>query len=249
VLLFFCSGAFAQTPVPHANAHAHNDYEHKRPLFEALENGFGSVEADVHIVNGKLLVAHNSATLNSPSLEDLYFAPLDSIVRNNGSVYAGSKVSFYLMIDIKTQGEAPYKALKELLSHYPRLNCSRTCAVKIFLSGERPMPTMLKEGYVGFGIDGRPDDLGKGYSNDLMPVISDTYRNWSTWNGRAKATDLDLQRIKELALRVHAEGKKFRLWATPDNELAWEALLNVGVDLINTDHLSELNTFLRGKGL
>jgi hypothetical protein len=44
--------------VPLANAHAHNDYEHKRPLFDALDNGFTSVEADVFLVDGKLLVGH-----------------------------------------------------------------------------------------------------------------------------------------------------------------------------------------------
>ena len=236
---------------PHANAHAHNDYEHQRPLLEALENGFASVEADVHLQNGKLLVAHNSATAHSPTLEKLYFIPLDSIIKsNNGFVYAERKVPFYLMIDIKTESETTYKALKALLSHYPRLNCStNSCALKIFLSGERPITTIQKEGYAGFGIDGCPDDVGRGFSVDLMPVISDTYKSWSDWNGLSTPTEKDLARIKALAQRTHTEGKKLRLWAIPDNESVWEALLNVGVDLINTDHLKELNSFLKKKGL
>ena len=41
------------------NAHAHNDYEHTHPLADALEQGFCSIEADIHLVNGKLLVAHD----------------------------------------------------------------------------------------------------------------------------------------------------------------------------------------------
>src|SRR6478672_5812077 len=36
--------------VPLANAHAHNDYEHARPLYDALDQGFTSVEADVYTV-------------------------------------------------------------------------------------------------------------------------------------------------------------------------------------------------------
>ena len=44
---------------PLAQAHAHNDYEHDRPLFDALEHGFTSVEADVWLVDGELLVAHD----------------------------------------------------------------------------------------------------------------------------------------------------------------------------------------------
>jgi hypothetical protein len=33
-------------------AHAHNDYEHERPLFDALDHNFKSVEADIWLVNG-----------------------------------------------------------------------------------------------------------------------------------------------------------------------------------------------------
>jgi hypothetical protein len=39
-------------PVPLTRAHAHNDYLHARPLFDALDHGFCSVEADVWGVNG-----------------------------------------------------------------------------------------------------------------------------------------------------------------------------------------------------
>jgi len=45
------SGA-ALRPLP--QAHSHNDYEQKRPLLEALDHGFCSVEADVFLVEGSL---------------------------------------------------------------------------------------------------------------------------------------------------------------------------------------------------
>ncbi len=82
-----------------------------------------------------------------------------------------------------------------------------------------------------------------------MPIVSDAYQNWSTWKGDSKLSEKDFQRVKALAQRVHAEGKRLRLYAIPDNEVAWEALLNAGVDLINTDHLQQLNAFLKRKGL
>jgi hypothetical protein len=83
----------------------------------------------------------------------------------------------------------------------------------------------------------------------MMPVISDTYKKWSDWNGQSAAKENDLMKIKQLAEKVHAEGKKLRLWAIPDNELAWDALLRAGVDVINTDHLQELDTFLSKRGM
>src|SRR4051812_44226103 len=48
-------------PTPLKNAHAHNDYLHPRPLFDALDQGFTSVEVDVFLVNGQLLVGHTAA--------------------------------------------------------------------------------------------------------------------------------------------------------------------------------------------
>ena len=45
------------TPLP--QGHSHNDYYNKRPLLDALTNGFCSVEADVFLKNEKLLVGHS----------------------------------------------------------------------------------------------------------------------------------------------------------------------------------------------
>lgn len=57
-------------------AHAHNDYEHPRPLFDALDHRFGSVEADIYLVGDQLLVAHDPVELDpTRTLESLYLAP------------------------------------------------------------------------------------------------------------------------------------------------------------------------------
>jgi hypothetical protein len=237
-------GAFSQGYV-HFNAHAHNDYEHARPLFDALENGFNSVEADVHLFKNQLLVGHDGVGEGSPSLEKLYLAPLDRLLRQNGKIFPSSTRPFYLMIDIKTDGEKAYRALQVLLRRYPSLWCNENlCPVKIFLSGNRPIDIILKEDYAGLALDGRPDDIGESFQSQVMPVISDTYSNWCSWPATSPAKAEDLSRIRDLAAQVHAEGKLFRLWGTPDNEFAWQALLDAGVDLINTDKLKELNTFL-----
>jgi hypothetical protein len=250
LLIISSSASFSQKNFPHQNAHAHNDYEHERPLKDALSFQFISVEADIHLVRGQLLVAHSLVSKRAPSLEQLYFNPLDSILKkNNGNIYPGFNGPFFLMIDIKTEGSPTYAALHELLMRHPALICkTNSCPVKIFLSGNRPVELMIKEGYRGIALDGRPEDLGKGYSKELVPVISDNYNKWSRWNGKAQPENDDLLRIKKLASEVHAEGKKLRLWAIPDNEIAWQALLDAGVDLINTDHLKELDEFLSGEG-
>ncbi|HEY2894618.1 MAG TPA: hypothetical protein VGJ16_10410, partial [Pirellulales bacterium] len=76
-------------PLP--QAHAHNDYLHEHPLADALAHGFASVEADIFLVDGKLLVAHEKRDIKPDrTLESLYLDPLKQRVRENGgSVYPG----------------------------------------------------------------------------------------------------------------------------------------------------------------
>lgn len=49
---------------PIRRTHAHNDYEHKHPLFDALDQGFCSVEADIWINKDGVLVATRRSTSN-----------------------------------------------------------------------------------------------------------------------------------------------------------------------------------------
>src|SRR5438105_4725697 len=87
LVLTLATTALSMTPL--LRAHAHNDYLHPRPLLDALDNGFTSIEADVHLVNGQLLVAHDlDQTSPDRTLRRLYLDPLrDRIRSNHGSVY------------------------------------------------------------------------------------------------------------------------------------------------------------------
>ena len=88
--------------------HAHNDYENENPLFDAIENGFISVEADVHLIDDNLYVSHdNPKELDSAlTLESLYLAPLkEHILKNNGFVYPNNSANIYLMIDFKSSAK------------------------------------------------------------------------------------------------------------------------------------------------
>lgn len=91
------------TPLP--NAHAHNDYYHKRPLLDALDHGFCSVEADVFLVDGELLVGHDRRELTAErSLRKLYLDPLRRRVKENGGRVYREPGEFTLLVDFKTNG-------------------------------------------------------------------------------------------------------------------------------------------------
>jgi glycerophosphoryl diester phosphodiesterase len=252
LLLFsFVLAGFVGAGQPHINAHAHNDYEHDRPLFEAIENGFVSIEVDVHLINGRILVAHDHPTSSSKMLEDLYLRPLDSISRKNGGkIYPQKDIVVMLMIDVKTDGEETFRVLHQLLSKYRDiLSRGGHKSLRVFISGNRAIEQIRNDAQSLFSIDGRPEDLGKGFTEQEMPVISENYRKIISWNGKGSPSKEDLNKLTLLASKVHAENKKLRLWGIPDHENGWSVLLEAGVDLVSTDKLKELNVFLTTKKL
>ena len=118
--LILAFNSFAQetvTALP--NAHAHNDYEHEHPLFDALRHGFTSIEADVHLIGGKIYVAHDTPEDldKTPTLQALYLDPLRQWIRQHeGRVYPNYEAPILLMIDIKTK--APQSGSREIYANW-----------------------------------------------------------------------------------------------------------------------------------
>ncbi|MDF9798084.1 hypothetical protein OKW21_003347 [Catalinimonas alkaloidigena] len=238
-------------PLPHA--HAHNDYNHERPLLDALAHGFTSVEADVLLIDGELYVGHDMPEGKHalPTFKALYLDPLQRIVHNHrGKVYPDYEGDFYLMIDIKTEAEPTYAVLREQLAAYTSmLTYSENGevhkgAVTIFLSGNRPITSVEKQSKSLVAIDGRPEDLGKDYPSSLMPFVSQHFRAVVDWDGEGAIPKQEMEKLSALTAKVHAEDKKVRLWASPENENTWKILMQAEADLINTDKLSKLQDFL-----
>src|SRR5690606_22966752 len=90
-----------------AQAHSHNDYEQKRPFWEAYEQQFGSIEADLFLVNDSLYAAHNRQDIKADrTFRRLYLLPiLKQAQKYEGSVYAQKDLQLQLLIDLKTSSE------------------------------------------------------------------------------------------------------------------------------------------------
>ena len=253
VILLFCSiGVFGDTigqALP--RAHAHNDYEHTRPLLDALSHGFTSVEADVHLVEGKLLVAHDKEDVDpAKTLAVLYLDPLKKFAKGKKSIFpTGQTVS--LLIDFKTEAQPTYEALRSLLGDYSEMLTSfesggiRTNAVTVIISGNRPREILLAEKKRWAAFDGRLADLGKNLPLSFMPLVSDNWNSHFTWKGEGPIPPAQREKLRSIVAEAHSENRQLRFWATPDNAAAWTELRAAGVDLINTDNLSGLAAFLR----
>ncbi|WP_262273614.1 phosphatidylinositol-specific phospholipase C/glycerophosphodiester phosphodiesterase family protein [Microvirga yunnanensis] len=241
---------------PLAQAHAHNDYEHQRPLLDALDYGFTGVEADIWLVDGKLLVAHDEAQIKPErTLEALYLDPLKKrIAENGGRVYPGSE-RFTLLIDVKTEGEPTYKALAEVLAKYAgiltvvRDGKVQAGAVTAVVSGNRPKDYMLSEKVRYAGYDGRMPDLTSDMPASFMPLLSDNWTKVFTWKGEGEMPSAEKAKLQDIVKTAHGKGWTIRFWSTPDQpgpqrDAIWKELKAAGVDKINTDDLAGLQTFL-----
>lgn len=242
---------------PHDAAHAHNDYEHDRPLHDALSHGFTSVEADVWLVDGELLVAHDLVDVDpARTLESLYLDPLRDLARGRGrSVYPGWDGSLQLLIDIKSDGESTYAEIHEALAEHEAIMTRSVHGrvqdgpVTAVISGNRPLETMRAQPVRYAFYDGRSGDLGSGLPASLMPLVSDNWTKLFTWQGEGEMPAAERERLHAFVDQAHAAGQRVRFWATPDQpgaarEAIWTELVDAGVDHINTDDLASLATYL-----
>ncbi|MEV6618563.1 phosphatidylinositol-specific phospholipase C/glycerophosphodiester phosphodiesterase family protein [Streptomyces sp. NPDC051051] len=248
-------------PRPLWHAHAHNDYEHPRPLLDALDHRFGSVEADIFLVDGQLLVAHDPVDLDpARTLESLYLAPLAARVEaNHGSVHRGSRTPLQLLVDIKTEGASTYLELDRRLHRYRHLFTTydhgrvRRGPVTAVISGDRAARVPMAAQTVRRAFyDGRLADLG-GTDASFASLISDNWTLHFTWLGVGAFPDAERRKLRALVRAAHDRGQKVRFWATPDlagpaREALWGELLDAGVDYLNTDDLAGLEAFLDARG-
>ncbi|MHA3836241.1 phosphatidylinositol-specific phospholipase C/glycerophosphodiester phosphodiesterase family protein [Terrabacter sp. AAH1] len=241
------------TAQPLERAHAHNDYEHARPLADALDHGFTSVEADVWLVDGELYLGHDGPDLTR-TLRSHYLDPLAKRFRaNGGSIYPGWNGKLRLLIDVKSDGSATWPVIERQLSAYPELVTAfrqgrvQHRAVTAVVSGNRDLPAMQAATTRRSFYDGRLSDLGKGISPTLMPLVSN---NWSAvgYTG-GPFTEAHRALLRAYVTRAHAQGYEIRFWATPDTpgatrDTVWAEELAADVDAYNTDDLAGLRSWL-----
>lgn len=228
---------------PLERAHSHNDYRQARPLAEALAHGFRSVEADVFLVDGRLLVGHDPSELRPErTLTGLYLKPLAQWLARESP---GRPM--HLLVDLKSDGARALPVLQLELGVCRRaLESGR---LRVIVSGDRPVEAVLSDPSGWLRLDGRPDDLGRGIPAERMPWVSDSWARWCRWTGVGPVVPGELVRVRDLVRRVHGEGRRLRFWGHPDRPEVWRLLWDEGVDFINTDRPGELAAWMRARAV
>lgn len=241
---------------PVRRGHSHNDYTRKRPLAQALELGYGSIEADIWLVDGVLLVGHDREDLKPErTLVAMYLDPLAARARERGAIYATGEPPLQLLIDIKSNGERAYAALHELLRErsdvFSECNDGRVTerAVKVVISGACPREMIAAQPRRWAFVDGRKRDLEgeAGAPVSLVPLVSEAWTTYFSWPGIGEMPEAQQAKLRELAATAHARGYTLRFWGAPQVEGIWREQHAAGVDWINADDLRRGAEFLRGR--
>jgi len=217
---------------------------------DALEHGFCSVEADIHLVEGKLLVAHDRSQIRTNrTLEGLYLEPLRQRVKKNGGRVFTGVPEFTLLIDLKSQWQTTYPALRSVLTKYEDILTSftggtrRSNAVLVIITGERSLKMFEGETVRYAAFDGQLTELQSNESPNLIPWISSQWSVTFKWTGSGEMPPDQKARLDELVAKTHQQGRRLRFWGSPDRLEFWRELIAHKVDLINTDKLEGLQKF------
>ncbi|MFW5659295.1 MAG: hypothetical protein ACOCZ8_04875 [Bacteroidota bacterium] len=243
-------------PIP--VAHAHNDYLHQRPLIDALENGFTSIEVDVYLrKSDRLLVAHwpTGTWFNKRPIEELYLSPLLTILeKNGGRIYPDRTLLLY--VDFKNRGAEAYMQLRELLKplrpYLTRFHNGQVeaGAITVILTGHAPNELVLAQQERWCALDGGLGDLDEPQRSVYhTPVVSAKWQSVFDWNGKRKPMPpKQLARLKTYVRRAAEKGMRLRFYHTPERERLWRTLVENGMTLINTDELQRFNAWWHREG-
>ncbi len=245
-LLLIVYTAFAQPRVyTVANLHSHNDYEKPFPFWEAYNQGFGSIEADIFLQQNKLVIAHDTIQLKlGRTLDSFYLQPLQRCIqKNNGYPYASPMQSLQLLIDLKTDSSATLDKLVEKLKLYPVITSSP--GVKIVITGNRPAVASFNSYPSWIYFDGELNVDYPPTALSRIEMLSDNFKTYSAWNGKGVIPAKEKKILDSMVAKAQRLHKKVRFWNAPDLINSWYGFMKLGVDYINTDHIYNAASFIK----
>lgn len=231
-------------------------------LWQSLGQGFNFIEADIYCFLGQIFVAHDLQQLRPwHTLEKRYLEPLQTYLQQNQMRLYTDDTPLWLFLDVKTPADSSYQTIHKKLKTYSHiLTCYEGGSlhqgqINIILSGNRLSYENFSRLPIRYAaLDGRAEDLGKNTNPHIMPIISDDWRKHFSWQGQGEMPIEEEKKLNEMLELAHQHGQKLRFWATHDQpDLArtklWDKLLTAGIDLVNTDDVTGLASYLKDKAL
>ena len=234
--LFVCGVAAAQPPVL---IHSHNDYARRVPFYQAYAQQVASIEADVFLQDGKLLVGHEVGEL-SPDMtfEALYVEPVVTLFkRNGGRVWRDSDRHLQLMVELKSETGPTLRAVAEVLGRWPEVfdPAVNPDAVRVTVTGRVPEPADFGDYPAYIRFDGVWDAEYTPGQLERVALISADFKRFSQWNGKGSIIPAEREKLERVIDKAHAWDKPVRFWGAPEGVTVYYTFYDMGIDYINTD--------------
>ena len=230
-----CGVAAAQPPVL---IHSHNDYAQRVPFYQAYAQQVSSIEADVFLHDGQLLVGHDVEDLRADmTFEALYVEPIVTLfARNGGRAFRDSDQTLQLMVELKSETDPTLRAVAALLGRWPEVFDPEVnpAAVRVAVTGRVPAPEAFDRYPRFLGFDGAWDADYTPEQLERIALISTNFRDFSQWNGKGTIIPAEKERLEQD--RAHEQGKPVRFWNAPEGTTVYYTFYDMGIDYINTDN-------------
>ena len=237
----------AQQPVI---LHSHNDYNRTAPFWEAYSQHCRSIEADVFLHEGTLLVGHEIEDLKPEnSLLRMYVDPIVRTFRaNGGRMWKDSEDRLMLLVELKSATEPTLTEVIGLLEEFPDVFCSPE-GVQVAITGNVPSKEHFRDYPAWVGFDGDIRDIYTPAQLERVALVSNSFRMFAKkWNGKGRMIDSELDAVKAAIEKVHSWGKPIRFWEAPEGTTAYFTFWKMGVDIINTDKPAVASLFFSDWG-
>lgn len=232
-----CGAAAAQPPVL---IHSHNDYAQRVPFYQAYAQQVSSIEADVFLHDGQLLVGHDVEDLRADmTFEALYVEPIVTLfARNGGRAFRDSDQTLQLMVELKSETDPTLRAVAALLGRWPEVFDPEVnpAAVRVAVTGRVPAPEAFDRYPRFLGFDGVWDADYTPEQLERIALISTNFRDFSQWNGKGTIIPAEKERLEQVIDRAHEQGKPVRFWNAPEGTTVYYTFYDMGIDYINTDN-------------
>lgn len=225
--------------------HSHNDYEQNVPFWKAYAAGAASIEADVHLLNDTLFVAHDKEEIQRlRTFENLYLEPLRQLFIEKSILSR----PFQLLIDIKTDAYPSLKKLVNIVSPIKEnLYPANPHGAKIVISGNKPNPADYNKYPDFIFFDWQSTNIPE--HPEKVALVSLNFRSFSRWNGNKPPIAEEKTEIENIVSKMKALNRPIRFWASPDTEIAWKTLSEMRVNFIGTDKPVEATLFFNNHNL
>lgn len=219
--------------------HSHNDYAQRVPFYQAYAQQVSSIEADVFLHDGQLLVGHDVEDLRADmTFEALYVEPIVTLfARNGGRAFRDSDQTLQLMVELKSETDPTLRAVAALLGRWPEVFDPEVnpAAVRVAVTGRVPAPEAFDRYPRFLGFDGAWDADYTPEQLERIALISTNFRDFSQWNGKGTIIPAEKERLEQVIDRAHEQSKPVRFWNAPEGTTVYYTFYDMGIDYINTD--------------